>query len=383
MRWCRRSRAPPVVPALWRYAELREQVMEAGRLITAEEAERRVLILENPALRGQSCITQSLYAGLQLILPGEVAPAHRHAQSALRLVLDGEGAYTAVDGERTTMRRGDFIITPAWTWHDHGNPGDQPVVWLDGLDIPLVRFLDAGFAEKSEQAYAAAAAARRRCARALRLEHGAGGLRTRRRRTRRACSSIRSSARAQALLGIAHGTPDAHFGFKLRYVNPATGASPMPTIGAFAQWLPAGFETEPYRSTDGTVLRVPGRRRRGVGGRRKLALRRERCLRRAVVAPRCACAPADDAAVQLLRPPGAAGPRTVARAAPVNHFIFTTQDLAAMEYAVAPPTLAHTHHRRARRALPGQPRLLRRPQLRRPCARDGQGPRPRSRRSSS
>ena len=99
--------------------------MEAGRLITAEEAERRVLILENPALRGQSCITQSLYAGLQLILPGEVAPAHRHTQSALRLVLDGEGAYTAVDGERTTMRYGDFIITPSWTFHDHGNDGQR------------------------------------------------------------------------------------------------------------------------------------------------------------------------------------------------------------------------------------------------------------------
>ena len=132
--------------------------MEAGRLITAEEAERRVLILENPALRGQSCITASLYAGLQLILPGEVAPAHRHTQSALRLVLDGDGAYTAVDGERTTMRRGDFIITPSWTWHDHGNLGDQPVVWLDGLDIPIVRFFDAGFAENER-----AVESQRRC----------------------------------------------------------------------------------------------------------------------------------------------------------------------------------------------------------------------------
>src|SRR5216117_793496 len=127
----------PVVPALWRYADVRDEVMEAGRVIIAEEAERRVLILENPALRGQSCITQSLYAGLQLILPGEVAPAHHHSQSALRLVLDGEGAYTAVDGERITMHRGDFIITPAHTWHDHGNPGASPVIWLDGLDIPL------------------------------------------------------------------------------------------------------------------------------------------------------------------------------------------------------------------------------------------------------
>ena len=132
---------------MWRYADLRETVLEAGSLITAEQAERRVLILENPGLPGQSAITQSLYAGLQLILPGEVAPAHRHTQSALRLVMDGEGAYTAVDGERTTMRRGDFIITPSWTFHDHGNFGDQPVVWLDGLDIPTVRFYDAGFAE--------------------------------------------------------------------------------------------------------------------------------------------------------------------------------------------------------------------------------------------
>src|ERR1700730_15020251 len=140
----------PARPMLWRYRELREQVLEAGRLISAQEAERRVLILENPGLRGNSSITQSLYAGLQLILPGESAPSQRHTPSALRLVLEGEGGYSAVDGERTTMRRGDFIVTPAWTWHDHGNLGTQPVVWLDGLDIPMVRLLDAGFAEKGE-----------------------------------------------------------------------------------------------------------------------------------------------------------------------------------------------------------------------------------------
>ena len=141
---------PSAQAAIWRYGELRAQVLEAGRLISAEEAERRVLILENPGLRGQSCITQSLYAGLQLILPGEVAPAHRHTQSALRLVLDGEGAYTAVDGERTTMRRGDFIITPSCTWHHHANLRDQPVERLDGLDIPIERFLEAGLAERAE-----------------------------------------------------------------------------------------------------------------------------------------------------------------------------------------------------------------------------------------
>src|SRR3569832_612786 len=137
----------PCVAAHWKYDEVRPFLMRAGEAITAEEAVRRVLVLENPALRGQSCITQSLYAGLQLILPGEVAPSHRHTQSALRFIVEGSGAYTAVDGARTTMRPGDFIITPSWTWHDHGNEAADPVVWLDGLDIPLIRFLDAGFAE--------------------------------------------------------------------------------------------------------------------------------------------------------------------------------------------------------------------------------------------
>src|SRR5438105_5470580 len=101
--------ASPCVPALWKYGEVRPFLMRAGEAITAEEAVRRVLILENPALRGQSAVTQSLYAGLQLILPGEVAPSHRHTQSALRFIVEGSGAYTAVDGERATMHPGDFI----------------------------------------------------------------------------------------------------------------------------------------------------------------------------------------------------------------------------------------------------------------------------------
>jgi gentisate 1,2-dioxygenase len=253
--------------ALWRYADLREQVMEAGRLITAEEAERRVLILENPALPGQSCITQSLYAGLQLILPGEVAPAHRHAQSALRLVLDGEGAYTAVDGERTTMRRGDFIVTPAWTWHDHGNSGNEPVVWLDGLDIPMVRFLGAGFAEKSEQhsqqpLRAEGDALARYGSNMVPLDYTP----THAQPTR---VFVYPYERTRAALRtISRGAPDEHHGFKLRHVNPGTGAAPMPTIGTFAQLLPAGFETRPYRCTDSTVhVCLEGEGQIAIGGR--------------------------------------------------------------------------------------------------------------------
>src|SRR5215467_13754072 len=109
------------VPAIWHFDEVKPLVEEAGRLLTTEEAERRVLVLENPALRGQSRITNSLYAGLQLILPGEVA-----------------GAHTQVDGEKTIMKYGDFVLTPNWTAHDHGNESKQAMIWLDVLDVPTV-----------------------------------------------------------------------------------------------------------------------------------------------------------------------------------------------------------------------------------------------------
>src|SRR5206468_4103624 len=85
--------------------------------------------------------------GLQMVMPGETTPTHRHVTAALRFVMEGTGAYTAVDGERTTMHPGDFIITPSWTFHDHGNPGDGPIVWLDGLDLHIVNLFDASFAD--------------------------------------------------------------------------------------------------------------------------------------------------------------------------------------------------------------------------------------------
>jgi gentisate 1,2-dioxygenase len=242
----------PAAVTHWRYAALRAAVLEAGRVLTAEEAERRVLILENPAMPGQACITPSLYAGLQLIMPGEIAPAHRHTQSALRLVIEGEGAYTTVDGERIPMHRGDCLITPAWTWHDHGNVGADPVVWLDGLDIPTVRFFDAGFAEKSPHAIQEA---RREEGDAL-ARYGSNLMPVDyhprpSEPTRQVVYSHRKTR--EALHAIAKGAVDPHFGHKLRYVNPATGASPMPTIGAFAQLLPEGFEGRSHRSTDGTI----------------------------------------------------------------------------------------------------------------------------------
>ncbi len=135
------------VPHVWHYDDVKSLVMESGGLITAEEALRRVLILENPAMRGESKATNTLFAGIQMILPGEVAPAHRHVSSAIRFVLDGEGAYTAVEGEKAFMSPGDFVITANWAPHDHGNPSKKPMLWLDVLDFPAVNFFEASFAD--------------------------------------------------------------------------------------------------------------------------------------------------------------------------------------------------------------------------------------------
>src|SRR5262249_8407291 len=133
------------VAKLWRYADLKPKLMEAARLIDEERAERRVLVLENPSLRGTTFVTHSLYAGVQIILPGEIARRHRHTPSALRFILEGEGGYTEIGGERIMMRPGDFVVTPNWSWHAHGNEGRGPVIWLDGLDTPFARFFGATF----------------------------------------------------------------------------------------------------------------------------------------------------------------------------------------------------------------------------------------------
>ncbi len=254
------------LPHLWRFQQAREWLLEAGGLISAKEAERRVLILENPGLRGQSKITTSLYAGLQLVLPGEVAPAHRHSQSALRFVLDGGGAHTSVNGERTLMQYGDFVITPPWAWHDHGNQSEQPMIWLDGLDIPMASFFDASFAEgygEDEQPVTRATgdSQARYGANMLPVDY----------RQRELASPIFNypySRSRDALETMKNQQEwDPCHGLKMRYVNPVDGAYAMPTIAPFLQLLPAGFKTEVYRSTDATVfVATEGRGRTTIDG---------------------------------------------------------------------------------------------------------------------
>lgn len=258
----------PCVPAIWRYEQIRPWLMESGSLISAKEAVRRVLILENPGLPGGSAITQALYAGLQLILPGEVAPSHRHTQSALRLIVEGSGAYTAVEGERVTMHPGDFIITPSWTWHDHGNPGSRPVVWLDGLDIPIVRFFDCGFAENAAEDTQPVArpdgdGLARYGSNLLPIDFEPQGLSSPLfaypySRTRETLDQLRRN-----------GPPHAVHGYKMQFVNPANGGYPMPSIAAFVQLAPAGFQGIDYRCSDGTVFHcIEGRGTMVVDGER-------------------------------------------------------------------------------------------------------------------
>jgi gentisate 1,2-dioxygenase len=246
----------PCKAAIWKWADARPYLMEAGKLITAKEALRRVLVLQNPGMRGESCVTQSLFAGYQLILPGEIAPSHRHTQSALRFVVEGSGAYTAVDGERTTMRPGDFIITPSWTWHDHGNPGTEPVTWLDGLDLPIVRTFAAQFHEPYSEDVQP-------------ISRGEGASLARYGNNLKPLGAVTPFGKTSPIFSYPYdrsretlarlakeGAPDPCDGWKMEFINPLTGGPAMPTIGTFIQLLPKGFRSKPYRSTDGTVYAV-------------------------------------------------------------------------------------------------------------------------------
>jgi gentisate 1,2-dioxygenase len=239
----------------WSFEAIRPLLMESGELLTAEEAERRVLVLENPALPGQSRITNSIYAGVQLIMPGEVAPAHRHTASALRFVLESKGGYTSVAGERTQMSRGDFIITPNMGWHDHGQEGDSPVIWVDGLDLHMINFFDAGFSDhypdKVQPLTKQPGDSMARFGSGLMPFDAASpfGL------TTPIFNYAYARSRA-ALIDASSATPDRHLAHTLRYANPLDGGWALPTIATWLTHLPKGFETAAMRSTDGQVFIV-------------------------------------------------------------------------------------------------------------------------------
>lgn len=240
-------------PHLWRYDEARSFLMEAAGLISAEQAERRVLILQNPDLAEPGSTTPTLYAGIQLVMPGEIAPAHRHSQSALRFVLEGEDAVTAVDGEEIAMRPGDLVLTPNWRWHDHANETSKPMLWLDGLDIPILRFFNAGFMERPN----AKATPRSRAAGDGRSMFGQGLLPADWQATEKASPQVHyryADARAALMAVTRTELPDPCHGWRMRYINPATGGPVLATITCYLRHMPAGFASVPYRATDSRVF---------------------------------------------------------------------------------------------------------------------------------
>ena len=147
-----RAVLPPKVPTRqtqpthWAYSTLKPLLLQAGELTPIEKAERRVLVLANPGHGLENMkASPAMYLGMQLLLPGEWAPSHKHTPNAVRMIVEGEGAYTTVDGEKCPMSRGDLILTPTGLWHEHGHDGKDPVVWLDVLDLPLVYYMEASY----------------------------------------------------------------------------------------------------------------------------------------------------------------------------------------------------------------------------------------------
>jgi gentisate 1,2-dioxygenase len=238
----------------WRYADIRPELLKAGELTPIEKAERRVLVLANPGLGLENMqATPSIYIGMQLILPRETAPNHKHSPSATRFVVEGEGGFTAVEGEKMPMEKGDLILTPSGLWHEHGHEGSGPVVWLDALDLPMVYALEASYCidgapqtirnqpDASQNRYRRAGLVPYASLRAQRPKYPL-------------CRFPWKDTRA-ALHDLASVT-DKGEAVQLAYVNPETGGECLPILGFSAIMLRPGETVRPVRRSASAVLHV-------------------------------------------------------------------------------------------------------------------------------
>jgi gentisate 1,2-dioxygenase len=248
-----RSRA---VPFVWHWRDVRPQAMRAAELVGTAQAERRVLLLANPGLPFPTA-TNTLTANIQVVMPGEIARAHRHTAAALRLIIESQGGYTVVNGQRIPMRPGDLVLTPNWTWHDHANDSDTPMLWLDGLDSPLIRMLECGFREEyKEESQPVGEGADPSFA-----KYGAGGLRP----AWEPAPTTKHSplwhypytqARAALERLAAEGAGNPFDGVIMEYTNPVNGGPAMPTIGCYVQLLRPGEHTQAHRHTSSAAFHV-------------------------------------------------------------------------------------------------------------------------------
>ena len=238
------------VPVLWRYKDLRDHVIRSVDLVTPEKAGRRVIYLNNPGRSDVAAAVGWIYAGLQVMNPGEVAGAHRNSASAIRFIMEGSGAYTVVDGHKMTLGANDFVLTPNGTWHEHGVSADgSPCLWQDGLDIPLVNTLEANFYAVHEDLQQAVG---------FPVDDATGtwgnpGLRPHGQDWDKPYSPLLKYEWAptyEALQRYAKVTDGSAFdGVLMNYVNPVTGGPVMQTIGASMQMLRPGERTRAHRHT--------------------------------------------------------------------------------------------------------------------------------------
>jgi len=245
------------VPVLWRYADLREHVLRSVQLVSPEQAGRRVIYLSNPGRRDVSAAVGWLYSGLQVMHPGEVATAHAHSASALRFIMEGDGAYTIVDGHKMTLGAKDFVLTPNGTWHEHGvEASGSPCIWQDGLDIPLVNALEANFYAvhpklQQETAYPVDDTSKTWGNPGLRPASGAWS------KGYSPLFKYEWEPTYESLQQYAEATEGSPFdGILMNYVNPITGRHVMQTIGASMQLLRPNERTKAHRHTGSFIYQV-------------------------------------------------------------------------------------------------------------------------------
>jgi gentisate 1,2-dioxygenase len=250
----------PDKPWLWRWTELQGLIDRAAREVSMDEAERRVLMLVNPAFGGKAVTTTNLFAGLQILEPGESARPHRHTASAMRLVI--EGGATVVDGRHCPMEPGDLILTPNWCWHEHWNRGTERVVWLDGLDMPLAAHLGAIFAEGGDPRHTKPNVPMPQDA-----AFAQGGVVPEGTATGRPHSPMFRYPWGSVLAALDANVPHADGSRRVRYTDPASGGPVMATMDCYAWRLARGQRTAPYRTTANAVcLAVGGEGVSTIGG---------------------------------------------------------------------------------------------------------------------
>ena len=245
---------PKMIAHMWPWATL-ESIIAASADAVPVGDERRALQLFNPGLDGRWATTNNLIAAVQILLPGEVARAHRHTPTAIRFIIEGSGAYTAVDGERVYMEPGDLILTPSWAWHDHGNETKDRVVWMDGLDIPLIASLEAMFF----QFYSAPQVPASRPPNASKAMYGEGQLNPTWVKEKSQTSPLLLYSWTQtraALDALRDHTGSPFDGIALDYRHPQTGGPVMPTMGCRIQLLRPDEHTKAHRHTGSAVYHV-------------------------------------------------------------------------------------------------------------------------------